>query len=55
MVDYFALALSHGLLAFAAWRLLWRDDLDRDPEPTDAAQSEQAAERPAKPGLRIRA
>ncbi len=30
MVDYFSLALTHGLLAIAAWRLLWRDDLDRD-------------------------
>jgi hypothetical protein len=30
MVDIATLALSHGLLAFAAWRLLWRDDLDKD-------------------------
>lgn len=28
MVDIFALALSHGLLALAAWRLLWRPELD---------------------------
>lgn len=28
MVDIFALALSHGLLALAAWRLLWRAELD---------------------------
>lgn len=33
MVDYFALALTHGLLALGAWRLLFRGDLDRDPEP----------------------
>jgi hypothetical protein len=33
MVDHFALALSHCLLALAAWRLLSRDDLDRDPPP----------------------
>ena len=33
MIDNFALALSHGLLALAALRLLWRDDLDRDPQP----------------------
>ncbi|SFF91068.1 hypothetical protein SAMN05518801_103106 [Novosphingobium sp. CF614] len=27
MVDIFALAVSHGLLALAVWRLMWRDDL----------------------------
>jgi hypothetical protein len=31
MVDFFALALMHGLLALAAWRLALRADLDRDP------------------------
>lgn len=30
MVDIFALALSHGLLLLAAWRLLWRNDLDSE-------------------------
>ena len=30
MIDNFALALSHGLLLLAAWRLLSRDDLDDD-------------------------
>jgi hypothetical protein len=33
MVDLFALALTHGLLALAAWRLLLRPDLDQDPAP----------------------
>lgn len=36
MVDNFSIALSHGLLLYAAWRLLARPDLDRDgaePEP----------------------
>ena len=28
MVDYFALALTHGLLLLALWRLLLRRDLD---------------------------
>ena len=28
MIDNFALALSHGLLIVAAWRLLFRPDLD---------------------------
>jgi hypothetical protein len=30
MVDNFSLALSHGLLLYAAWRLLARPDLDSD-------------------------
>jgi len=33
MVDYFAIGLTHLLLALAAWRLVLRRDLDRDPEP----------------------
>lgn len=28
MVDILALAVSHALLALAAWRLLWRPELD---------------------------
>ena len=28
MVDYFTLALTHGLMAIALWRLLARPDLD---------------------------
>lgn len=30
MIDYFSLALIHGLLVLAALRLLARDDLDED-------------------------
>ena len=37
MVDYFSLALTHGLLAIAAWRLLARADLDDD-RPDAAAR-----------------
>jgi hypothetical protein len=33
MIDNFALVLSHGLLLFAAWRLMWRPDLDDDTAP----------------------
>ena len=33
MVDYFALALSHGLLILAIWHLLWRADLDAGARP----------------------
>jgi hypothetical protein len=35
MVDLFALALIHSLLAFAGWRLLARSDLDADPQASD--------------------
>lgn len=30
MIDSFALALTHGLIFLAAWRLLSRPDLDED-------------------------
>lgn len=44
MVDDFALLLTHGLMALAAWRLLMRTDLDRDPPAEQqpvAAQAEK--------------
>jgi hypothetical protein len=31
MIDYFALVVGHGLLAFAIWRLVVRADVDEDP------------------------
>lgn len=33
MIDNFALALSHGLILLAAWRLVQRPDLDDDSAP----------------------
>lgn len=30
MIDTFALAITHALLALCAWRLMKRPDLDRD-------------------------
>lgn len=36
MIDNFSLALTHGLMALAAWYLLRRDDLDRETSPNDA-------------------
>ncbi|HNJ47127.1 MAG TPA: hypothetical protein PK479_01750 [Novosphingobium sp.] len=51
MVDYFALALAHGLLVIACWRLLQRDDLDAE-APAEQPRSEAPS---AKPGLRTRA
>jgi hypothetical protein len=44
MIDNFSLALSHGLLLLAAWRLLSRPDLDDD--------GSSAPEPPAKGGSR---
>ncbi len=56
MIYYFALALSHGLLVFALWQLLWRDDLDDDPpESKDVTNQPEAPAGKTKPGLRLRA
>jgi len=49
MVDYFALALSHGLLALAVWRLMLRADLDSDPAPGPAPGPAPSEETPAAP------
>lgn len=38
MIDIFSILLTHGLILVAAWRLLFRDDLD-----TDSPQEEKAA------------
>jgi hypothetical protein len=46
MVDILALALSHGLLLLAAWRLLWRPELDDEGEP-------EVRRRP-RPAMRVR-
>ena len=55
MVDYFALALTHGLLVLAAWQLLWRQDLDEDPAGPDPDPAAVSDPKPDQPGLRIRA
>ena len=36
MIDNFALGLTHGLMMIAAFLLLRRPDLDREPGPRDA-------------------
>lgn len=33
MVDNFSIAISHLLIALAAWRLVWRADLDKEAPP----------------------
>jgi len=46
VIDYFTIALTHGLIALAAFRLLWRDNLDREdlPVPGEAEQSPKGPE-----------
>ncbi|MCK0099197.1 hypothetical protein MWU38_07370 [Qipengyuania sp. S6317L1] len=39
MIDYFALALGHGLLVLAFVRLVTRDSLDTDPAISDLEQA----------------
>jgi hypothetical protein len=46
MIDNFALALSHGLLLLAAWRLIWRKDLDVEAPPKPAARPQGFFRRP---------
>ncbi len=53
MIDFFALALSHGLLALACWRILLRADLDE--ESAVVAPEQVAPPAKARPGLRTRA
>jgi hypothetical protein len=36
VVDILSLAVTHGLMAIALWRLLSRDDLGRDPADAPA-------------------
>jgi hypothetical protein len=47
MIDYFALALGHGLMAIALLRLVLRADLDADPLlgqlKADTAENRKAA------------
>lgn len=40
MIDNFSLAVSHGLILLAAWRLIQRADLDNEdaPEPIPPAK-----------------
>jgi len=47
VIDYFALALIHGLLALAVIRLLGRAALDRDPQ---LAEDGEKPKRPRRRG-----
>lgn len=54
MVDYFSLALSHGVLLLAFWRLMLRDDLDAEPAREELQQDApvETAPEPRKGALR---
>ncbi|RZT55006.1 hypothetical protein EV283_1793 [Sphingomonas sp. BK036] len=45
MIDNLALGLSHGLMMLAAFLLLRRPDLDREPGPHDAADKTRRPDR----------
>jgi len=47
MIDYFSIALTHGLIALAAWRLLQNDALDVDPADAVARSKRKARSRDA--------
>ena len=46
MIDYLSLAIGHGLLAFALFRLVMREDVDVDPA-IEALKARAEAEREA--------
>lgn len=39
MVDIFALALTHGLMLLAVWRMLQRDELDAEAAEEDGPRA----------------
>jgi len=49
MVDNFAIAISHLLVALAAWRLVWRADLDKEEPPAKDTAASGFFQRPARP------
>ena len=58
MIDYFSLALGHGLIALALLRLVMREDVDVDPvlqELKEKAEAEREASTVAGRNARRRA
>ena len=55
MIDFFALALSHGLLALACWRILRRGDLDAEVVVNSVSPPAPQPPVKPKPGLRTHA
>ncbi|MDP4538191.1 hypothetical protein Q9K01_00935 [Qipengyuania sp. DY56-A-20] len=57
MIDYFALALTHGLLLLALLRLIRREDVDVEPAAEDETAlpaAETGAENPPEDGAAAR-
>lgn len=50
MIDNLTIALTHGLIALAAFRLMFRNDLDREEEPRATGRRLQAEKASAAPG-----
>lgn len=50
MIDNFSIGLSHLLMAIALWRLLHRDDLDREVSPRSQWQQRREIEQPQEGG-----
>jgi hypothetical protein len=47
MVDNFAIGLTHVLMAIALWRMLYRDDLDREVTPRQQWKNRKKADEDA--------
>lgn len=52
MVDNLSIGLTHVLMAIALWRLLHRDDLDREVSPRALWQQRRDAEAQGDPSVR---
>jgi hypothetical protein len=52
MIDNFSIALTHGLLLLAAWRLIHRDDLDIEEPPERNKDPDGFLQRPSSSGSR---
>jgi hypothetical protein len=50
MIDNLALGLSHGLMMLAAFLLLKRPDLDREPSPRDTPDTSLGSDKKPRRG-----
>ncbi len=51
LIDLFTLALTHGLILLALWRLLFRDELDVEDAPAAARRPWLKDDPPADEGV----
>lgn len=54
MIDYFALALTHGLLIVMLLRLIRRPDIDVEPPISEEEAEQEAAAKPVEKGAAAR-